>query len=65
MFASDETIKNLSSYKLAEEKVEILNYGLKHPIERKHWLKTDMLATFEEICRPPLSDLSDEKCLAI
>ena len=32
----DETIKNLSSYKLAEEKVEILNYGLKHPIERKH-----------------------------
>ena len=36
MFASDETIKNLSSYKLAEEKVEILNYGSKHPIERKH-----------------------------
>ena len=36
MFASDETIKNLSSYKLAEEKVEILNYGLKHPIERKN-----------------------------
>ena len=36
MFASDETIKNLSSYKLAEEKVEILNYGLKHPIEQKH-----------------------------
>ena len=36
MFASDETIKNLSSYKLAEEKVEKVDYGLKHPIERKH-----------------------------
>ena len=48
-FTSDETIKNLSSYKLTEEEVEILKYGLKHPIEPKYLLKTDILATFEQI----------------
>ena len=32
-FTSDETIKNLSSYKLTEEEAEILKYGLKHPTE--------------------------------
>ena len=45
---SDETIKNLSSSELMEEEVEILKYGLKHPIEPKHLLKTDILATFEQ-----------------
>ena len=33
---SDELIKNLSSYKLTEEEVEILKYRLKHLIEPKH-----------------------------
>ena len=33
LFTSDETIKNLSSYKLTEEEAEILKYGLKHPTE--------------------------------
>ena len=46
-FTSDETIKNLSSYKLTEEEVEILKYGLKHLLEPKYLLKTDILATFE------------------
>ena len=46
-FTSDEIIKNLSNYKLTEEEVEILKYGLKHPIEPKPLLKTDILATFE------------------
>ena len=60
-FTSDETIKNLSSYKLTEEEVEILKYGLKHPIEPKHLLKTDILATFEQIHRSLLLDSKDER----
>ena len=43
-------MKNLSSYKLTEEE-EILKYCLKHPIEPKHLLKTDILATFEKLHR--------------
>ena len=50
-FTSDETIKKLSSYKLREEEAEILKYGLKHPIEPKHLLKTDIFATFDQIHR--------------
>ena len=42
-FTSDEIIKNLSSYKLTEEEVKILKYGLKHPIEPKYLLKTDQI----------------------
>ena len=30
-FTSEETIKNLSSYKLRDEEVQILKYGSKHP----------------------------------
>ena len=49
---TDETLKIFSSYKFTE-KVKILKYGLKHLIELKHLLKTDILATFEQIvpCR--------------
>ena len=60
-FTSDETIKNLSSYKLTEEEVQILKYGLKHPIEPKHLLQTDILATFEQIHRSLLLDSKDER----
>ena len=60
-FTSDEKIKNLSSYKLTEEEAEILKYGSKHPIEPKHLLKTDILATFEQIHRPLSRDLKDER----
>ena len=42
-------MKNLSSYNLTKEEVEILKYGLKHPIEPKHLFKTDILAAFEQI----------------
>ena len=52
LFTSDETIKKLSSYKLTEEEVEILKYGLKHPIKPKHLLKTDIFATFEQFIVP-------------
>ena len=60
-FTSDEKIKNLSSYKLTEEEAEILKYGSKHPIEPKHLLKTDILATFEQIHRFLSRDLKDER----
>ena len=42
-------MKNLSSYNLTKEEVEILKYGLKHPIEPKHLFKTDILAAFKQI----------------
>ena len=38
-----------------------MKYGLKHPIEPKHLLKTDILATFEQIHRPLSRDLKDER----
>ena len=60
-FTSDETIKNLSSYKLTEGEVEILKYGLKHLVEAKHLLKNDILATFEQIHRSLSGDLKDER----
>ena len=59
-FTSGETIKNLSRYKLTEEKVEMLKYRLKHPIEPKHLLETVILETFEQIHRFLSLDLKDE-----
>ena len=60
-FTSEETIKNLSSYKLRDEEVEILKYGLKHPTEPKHLLKTDIFATFEQTHRSLSRGLKDDK----
>ena len=60
-FTSDKTIKSLSSYKLRDEEVEILKYGLKHPIEPKHLLKTDIVVIFEQIHRSLSRDLKDER----
>ena len=60
-FTSDETIKNLSSYKLTEQEVEILKYCLKHPIKPKHLLKTNIFATFEQIHHSLSRDLKDER----
>ena len=60
-FTSDETIKSLSSYKLTDEEVEILKYGLKHPTEPKHLLKSHFLATFEQIHHSLLHDLKDKR----
>ena len=61
LFTSGEITKNLSIYKLREKEVEILKYGLKHPIEPKYLLKTDILATFEQIHCFLLRDLKDER----
>ena len=38
-----------------------MKYGLKHPIEPKHLLKTDILATFEQIHRSLSRNLKDER----
>ena len=38
-----------------------MKYGLKHPIEPKHLLKTNILATFEQIHRSLSRDLKDER----
>ena len=38
-----------------------MKYGIKHPIEPKHLLKTDILATFEQIHRSFSGDLKDER----
>ena len=52
--------RNLSSYKLIEEEeVEILKYGLKHLKEPNRLLKTDILATFEQIHRSLSRNLKD------
>ena len=59
-FTSDETIKKLSSYKLTEEKAKILKYDLRHLIEPKNLLKTDILAIFEQIHCSLSCDLKDE-----
>ena len=37
-----------------------MKYGLKHPTEPKHLLKTDILATFEQIHHSLSRDLKDE-----
>ena len=38
-FVSNETIKDLSTYKLTEEDVKLLDYGLKYHIEPKKIIK--------------------------
>ena len=47
--------------RVGEEEVKILKYGLKHPIEPKHLLKTDILATFEQIQNKLSHNLKDER----
>ena len=37
-----------------------MKYGLKHPTEPKYLLKTNILATFEQIHRPLSRDLKDQ-----
>ena len=48
-FTHNETIHNLSTIALTTEELDILKYGLKHPIHPQHVNKTDALTTFEFI----------------
>ena len=56
-----ETVLNLSSIKLTEEELDVLKYGLKHPIETRFINKTDVLTTFDLIHRAMNKDLKDNR----
>ena len=45
-FTSTHTVRNLLGIKLTEEKLSLLKYGLKHPIEPRFINKTDVLTIF-------------------
>ena len=59
-FTLNETIHNLSTI-IATEELDVLKYGLKHPIHTLHVNKTDVLITFEFIPKTMTKDLKHEK----
>ena len=60
-FRDTETVHNLSNVTLTTEELELLKYGLKHPIHPLQVNKTDILTTFDFIHRAMTKDLRDEK----
>ena len=60
-FTDSETIHNLSNVTLTTKKLELLKYGLKHPIHPRQVNKTDILRMFYFIHRAMTKDLRDEK----
>ena len=48
-FTTTETVHNLSSKLLITDELEVLKYGLKHPIHPLQINKTDILTTFDFI----------------
>ena len=56
-----DTVFNLSSIKLTEEKLGILKYGLRHPIEPRFINKTDVLTLFDFIHRAMNKNLKDNR----
>ena len=60
-FTQNETIHNLSTITLTTEELDVLKYGLKHPIHPLHVNKTDVLTTFDFIFRTMTKDLKNEK----
>ena len=60
-FTGTETVHNLSNVTLTTEELELLKYGLKHPIHPLQVNKTDTLTTFDFIHRAMAKDLRDEK----
>ena len=51
----------MSNVSLTTEELELLKYGLKHPIHPIQVNKTDILTTFDFIHRAITKDLRDEK----
>ena len=51
----------MSNATLTTEELELLKYGLKHPIHPLQVNKTDILTTFDFIHRAMAKDLRDEK----
>ena len=60
-FTHNETIHNLSTIALTTEELDVLKYGLKHPIHPLHVNKTDVLTTFDFILRTMIKDFKNEK----
>ena len=50
-FTTTETVHNLSSKLLTTDELEVLKYGLKHPIHPSQINKTDILTIFDFIHR--------------
>ena len=63
-FTTAETVHNLSSKLLIIDELEVLKYGLKHPIHPLQINKTDILTTFDFIHRAMTNDLKDRNILA-
>ena len=59
-FTDTKTVHNLSNVTVTTE-LELLKYGLKHPIHPLQVKKTDILTTFDFIHRAMTKDLRDEK----
>ena len=59
-FTDSETVHNLSNVSLRTEELELLKYGLKHPIHPLQVKKTDILM-FDFIHCTLIKDLRDEK----
>ena len=60
-FTTTETVHNLSSKLLTTDELEVLKYGLKHPIHPLQITKTNILTTFDFIHRAMTNDLKDKK----
>ena len=61
-FTTTETVHNLSSKLLTTDELEVLKYGLKHPIHPLQINKTDILTTFDFIHGAMTkNDLKDKK----
>ena len=61
-FTTAETVHNLSSKLLTTDELEVLKYGLKHPIHPLQINKTDILTTFDFVHGAMTkNDLKDKK----
>ena len=60
-FRNTETVCNLSNLTLTTEELELLKYGLKHPIHPLQVNKMDILTTFDFIRHAMTKDSRDEK----
>ena len=56
-----ETVHNLSSNILTTDQLEVLKYGLKHPISPLQINKTDVITTFDLIHHARTNDIKDKK----
>ena len=60
-FASNEVVKNLSSFEFSIEELELLKYGLSHSVPPKQLRKTEVFTTFDMIHGFLRSELSSNQ----